>query len=123
VALTIMGAPPERLVIPWSEASIAGHSIPSLLSPRQITVVEARMHGLWPPGPSTLGFAAAMFCEAVALGSRRLFSAFVALDRDNGTRAPVCAWPVMLGRTGLERTTSPSLTNRDRVAMDEVLSE
>ena len=41
----------------------------------------------------------------------------------NGTRAPVCAWPVMLGRTGLERTTSPSLTNRDRVAMDEVLSE
>jgi malate dehydrogenase len=121
VALTVLGKPPRHVVIPWAEASIGGHSVMALLTQPQLNLVEARMKGLWPPGPSTLGSAAAMFAEAVALGSRRLFSAFVSLDRDNGTKAPVCAWPVMLGPRGLERVTTPSLTSRDRVVLDEVL--
>jgi malate dehydrogenase len=120
IALTVMGRP-GRFLIPWSDASIAGHSIVSLLSQPQLNRVETRTQGLWPPGPATLGSAAAAVCEAVALGSRRLFSAFVSLDRDNGTRAPVCAWPVTIGPLGLERATMPSLTGRDRIVLDEVL--
>ena len=108
-------------MVPWADASIAGHSVVALLTQPQLNLVEARMKGLWPPGPSTLAFAAAMFAEAVALGSRRLFSAFVSLDRDNGTKAPVCAWPVTIGPLGLERVTTPALTPRDRVVIDEVL--
>jgi malate dehydrogenase len=123
VMLTVIGKPPKQVVIPWAEASIGGHSIAALLSAPQLNRVETRMKGLWPPGPAALGTAAALFCEAVALGSRRLFSAFVALDRDNGTKAPVCAWPVALGPTGLERVTTPSLTSRDRVVIDEVLGD
>jgi malate/lactate dehydrogenase len=79
------------------------------------------MIGLWPPGPATLGTAAAAMCDAVALGSRRLVSAFVSLDRDNGTKAPVCAWPVTLGPLGVDRVTTPSLSSRDRVVIDEVM--
>jgi len=79
------------------------------------------MKGLWPPGPSTLGSTASIFAEAVVVGSRRLMSAFVSLDRDNGTKAPVCAWTVTVGQRGLERVTTPSLTSRDRVVLDEVL--
>ena len=123
VALTVLGKPPRHVVIPWAEASIAGHSVMALLTQPQLNRVESRMKGLWPPGPSTLGFAAAALCEAVALGSRRLFSAFVSLDRDNGTKAPVCAWPVTVGPRGLERVTTPSLTARDRVVIDEVLGD
>ncbi len=70
---------------------------------------------------SALGTAAALFCEAVVGGSRRIFSAFVSLDRDNGTKAPVCAWPVAIGSAGLERVTSPVLTGRDKVVVDEVM--
>jgi malate dehydrogenase len=121
VSISVLGHPPARVVIPWAEGSIAGHSISSLLTPPQLNLVETRMKALWPPGPTTLGTAAAVFCEAVALGSRRLLSAFVSLDRDNGTRAPVCAWPVTIGPAGLERVTRPSLTSRDRVVIDEVL--
>jgi malate dehydrogenase len=121
VSLTVLGRPPKQIVVPWTEASIAGHSMMSLLTQPQLNRVEARMKGLWPPGPATLGTAAAMFGEAVALGSSRLFSAFVSLDRDNGTKAPVCAWPVTIGPGGLERVTTPSLTSRDRVVIDEVL--
>jgi len=121
VALAVLGQPPARIVVPWGEASIAGHSVMALLSQPQLNAVETRMKGLWPPGPSTLGSTASIFAEAVVVGSRRLMSAFVSLDRDNGTKAPVCAWTVTVGQRGLERVTTPSLTSRDRVVLDEVL--
>ncbi len=121
VALTVIGRPPDRVAILWSEGSVGGHSIPALLSPPQMARIERRLRGLWPPGPGALGTSAALLCEAAALGSRRIFSAFVSLDRDNGTKAPVCAWPVAVGPSGLERVTSPVLTGRDKVVVDEVL--
>jgi malate dehydrogenase len=113
ITLTLVGRPPDKFAILWNEASIAGHSVEALLSPPQLRRIERRLQGLWPPGPGALGASAALVCEAVAEGSRRIFSAFVSLDRDNGTRAPVCAWPVAIGPFGLERITSPVLTGRD----------
>ena len=121
VALAVLGKPPDRIAIPWSEASVAGHSIFTMLTPPQLNQIERRLYGLWPPGPGALGTAAALFAEAVAGDSRRIVSAFVSLDRDNGTRAPVCAWPITLGSGGLDRVTSPKLTGRDKVVVDEVL--
>ena len=121
VALMVIGRPPEKLVIPWSSASVAGHSLTSLLNPPQLTQVERRVRGLWPPGPNSLGTAAALFCESVVTGSRRILCAFASLDRDNGTRAPVCAWPVSIGVSGLEHVITPVLSVRDQVAVDEVL--
>jgi malate dehydrogenase len=121
IALMVIGRPPDRLVIPWSAASAAGHLMTSLLTAPQLGRVERRAHGLWPPGPNALGAAAALFCESVVAGSRRIVSAFVSLDRDNGTRAPVCAWPISVGATGLERVTTPVLSGRDQVVVDEVL--
>jgi len=121
VMLTVMGRPPDKMVIPWSEASIGGNSVTSMLTATQLHRLETRLRGLWPPGAGALGTAAALVAEAVATGSRRLFSAFVSLDRDNGTKAPVCAWPVSIGPAGVERVASPQLTGRDRVVIDEVL--
>jgi malate dehydrogenase len=121
VALIVLGRPPDRIVIPWSEASVAGHGVASVLRPPQLNQVERRLRGLWPPGPGALGAAAALFCESVVMGSRRIFCAFVSLDRDNGTSAPVCAWPVSIGPSGLERVTTPVLSVRDQVVVNEVM--
>ena len=121
VALMVIGRPPDKIVIPWSEASVAGHGVASVLTPPQLTQVERRLRGLWPPGPNALGTAAALFCESVVTGSRRIVCAFVSLDRDNGTRAPVCAWPISIGVSGLVRVTTPALSRRDQVVVDEVL--
>ena len=121
VSLAVLGHPPDKMVIPWSGGSIAGHSITSMLSASQLHRLERRARGLWPPRPNALGTAAALFADAAVCGSRRLFNAFVSLDRDNGTKAPVCAWPVSIGQNGLERVTAPDLSGRDRVVMDEVL--
>ena len=71
-----------------------------MLTVPQLRQLERRLKGFWPPGPGALGTTSALFAEAAATGSRRLFSAFVALDRDNGTKAPVCAWPVSIGPDG-----------------------
>jgi malate dehydrogenase len=121
VTLYVLGNPPEKMVVPWSDTSIAGHAAASVLTAAQLHRIERQMRGLWPPGPGTLGTAAAVIAEAVVRGSRTLFSAFVSLDRDNGTAAPVCAWPVAVGPAGIERTTTPALSGRDRVVVDEVL--
>ena len=121
VTLMVLGRPPDKIVIPWNHASVAGQNVTSVLTPPQLNRVERRLRGLWPPEPNALGTAAALFCESVVTGSRRIFSAFVSLDRDNGTRAPVCAWPVSIGASGLARVASPELSGRDQVAVDEVL--
>jgi malate/lactate dehydrogenase len=121
VMLMVMGRPPDRMVIPWTEGSIGGNSVTSVLTASQLHRLETQVRGLWPPGTSALGTAAAVVAEAVVAGSRRLFSTFVSLDRDNGTKAPVSAWPVTIGPSGIERVATPSLTGRDRVVMDEVL--
>jgi malate dehydrogenase len=121
VALIVLGRPPDKMVIPWGGASVAGHSVASVLTVPELNRVERRLRGLWPTGPNALGTAAALFCESVATGSRRIVNAFVSLDRDNGTKAPVCAWPVSIGPSGLERVTTPTLSARDQVVVDEVL--
>jgi L-lactate dehydrogenase len=121
ISLTALGLPPQRSVIVWSEASIAGHAVTSILAPPQIHSIERRAAGLWPPGPSTLGSSAALFAESIVTGSRRLVSAHVSLDRDNGTTAPVCAWSVVIGPDGLERVITPALTGRERTLLDGVL--
>jgi malate dehydrogenase len=121
VALMVIGRPPHKIVVPWNEASVGGYSVTSVLTAPQLNQVERRLRGLWPTGPTALGTSAALFCESVVTGSRRIFSAFVSLDRDNGTQAPVCAWPVSIGASGLERATTPVLSGRDQVVVDEVL--
>ena len=120
VALSVIGRA-DKFVIPWSDASVGGQAVTTLLTPPQLNQVERRLRGLWPPGTSALGTAAALFCEAAREGSRRIVSAFVSLDRDNGTKAPVCAWPVSIGPDGLQRVMQPVLTSRDQVVVDEVL--
>lgn len=121
VMLSVMGTPPHRTLVPWGDGSIAGHSAGTFLSPAQFQRLEKRLPGLWPPGPTVLGTAAAQLCEAVVTESPRFFSAFVSLDRDSGTKAPVCAWPVSVGPQGIEKIAVPTLSTRDRLVIDGAL--
>src|SRR5688500_4872490 len=51
VALMVIGRPPDRIVIPWGDASVGGHAVAAALTPPQLHRVERRLRGLWPPGP------------------------------------------------------------------------
>jgi malate dehydrogenase len=120
VMLSVLGTP-GALVVPWSEASVGGYALERVLSPTQITRVELRAARLWPPGPYTLGVAAARAAEAVVTSSRATISALTLLGGEFGVRNRIGALPVQLSKHGIARIRVPSLNTRERVLLDIAL--
>jgi malate dehydrogenase len=122
VMLNVLGTPPAGFVIPWSEASIGGYALERVLSPVQLTRLTARAARLWPPGPFTLGQAAACVAAAVLHSSRRAFSVLTLLAGEFGVRGRVGAVPAILSTTGIVHTRVPSLSGRERVELETALT-
>jgi malate dehydrogenase len=120
VMLAVLGAPPE-FVVPWSEASIGGYALERVVSQVQITRIDARVRKLWPPGPYTLGLAAARAAEAIVTSSRRTFNAATLLGGEFGVRNRIGAVPVRLGTQGIADVRVPSLNTRERVQLETIL--
>jgi malate dehydrogenase len=116
VSLRVVGVPPRAAVIAWEEATASGIPLTAQLPPHVIGSLTARLPGLWPPGPYTLGSAAARIVEALTAGSRRSFSCFVALER-----GAVAAMPVELRQGGVERVLEPTLTRQERTMMENAM--
>jgi malate dehydrogenase len=120
VMLSVLGMPPE-FVVPWSEASIGGYALERVLSQVQLTRIDARVRKLWPPGPYTLGVAAARVAEAVVTSSRRMFSVATVLGGEFGVRNRVGALPVRLSARGISEVRVPDLNTRERVQLETAL--
>jgi malate dehydrogenase len=122
VSLTVVGRPPQQLVVPWEDASIAGRRATAVLSPPAITRLESRLTRLWPPGPMTLASAATRLVRAALQRSTRTCSAFVSMGRDDGQSGPTAILPVLMEPSGIRSVIRPELSARDRVRLDSVLS-
>jgi malate dehydrogenase len=120
VALRLVGVPPKDAVIGWEEGSIGGEPLSAHLAPHTIAGLNARIPGLWPPGPYALGAAATRIAEALVAGSRRTFSCFVALDA-GPVRAAVAAMPVQLQQGAVKRVLEPALTRQERTRLENAL--
>lgn len=121
VGLAVLGAPPAGFVVPWAEASIGGHALEHVLTQVQVTRIEARLDRLWPPGPFTLGLAAAVAVEAMLTSSRRTWSVLSLLDGEMGVRGRIGVVPALLSRSGIVHRRVPELTGRDRVRLGTAL--
>ena len=121
VALAVLGRPPSGFVVPWGEASIAGHALEQVLTQVQVRRVEARVARLWPPGPHALGTAAARVVEAIISAARRAHSVLTVLDGEFGVRGRVGILPCRLGRVGIVEVRLPSLNGRERVQLETAL--
>jgi malate dehydrogenase len=121
VSLTVLGVPPRHTVIPWEDATIAGFAASRVLDEPARRRIAARAGHLWPPGSFTAAAAAAKAVTAVLERSRETVCAFLAPDDRLGTKARAGALPVVLGATGVERVELPTLSVRDRVALDNAL--
>ena len=121
VMLSVLGAPPSGLVVPWTEASIGGYPLHAVLSQVALTRVEARVAHLWPPGPYALGAAAALVTEALMSSSRQSFSVLMQLDGEFGVRHRACAVSARLGASGIAEMRAPELTTRERVQLQSAL--
>jgi malate dehydrogenase len=122
VMLAVLGTPSGSFVVPWSEASIGGYALERVLTQVQLTRVEARAARLWPPGPYTLGLAAARAAEGIVNGSRRHMSALVLLGGEFGVRNRIGALPVLLNKDGIADVRVPTLNTRERVLVETSLS-
>jgi malate/lactate dehydrogenase len=121
VSLSVLGRPPRSIVVPWVEGSVAGYSLEKVLSQAQVARVEARLARLWPPGPHTLGRAAADVVEALVHSARRPRCVTAVLDGEFGARGQTGAIPAYLGPSGIERTAVPALNTRERVQVEAAL--
>ncbi len=120
VSVSVLGVPPDRLVVPWEDASAAGLSLSRTIAPPARRRLESRVAAIWPPGPYALAAAAAKVIAIVLGRSRRIASCFVAPDDESGTRVRAAALPVRLGPNGVE-VVQPTLSVRERVLLENAM--
>ena len=123
VSLAVLGKPPNRMVVPWNDATIGGHSIGHRLDPVQMNRIEARVARLWPPGPYALGLAASRVVAAIVTSARRAYSVFAVLDGAFGVRHGAGVFQAVLAPQGIVRSVDPSLTSRERVQVMAALGD
>ena len=121
VSLSVLGIPPDHIVIPWEDATVGGFALTRVLSEPVRRRLDGRVAALWPPGPYALASAAAKVIDAMLGGSRRIVTCFVAPDDSAGTRARAAALPVRLGRAGVIDVALPELSVRERVRLDNAM--
>ena len=120
VALRVVGVPPRAAVVGWEEGSVGGQPLSAQLPAHTISGLSARIPGLWPPGPFALGAACARVAEAIASGSRRTYSCFVAIDA-GPIRNAVASMPLQFQQGSVKRVLEPALTRLERTRLDNAL--
>lgn len=122
ISLRLVGVPPRSAVVAWEESAVAGQPLSGDLPAHVIAGLTARIPALWPPGPYALGAACARTVEAIAAGSRKRFTCFVAMDA-GPLRAAVTAMPVELNQEGVRRILRPALTRQERTLLENALEQ
>jgi len=121
ISLSVLGRPPQQIIVPWDEVAIAGRTATQVLSPAQLQRLDARIARLWPPGPYGLASAATKMLQAALTRSPRVHAAFVATARDEGASGRVSMLPITLQPSGVQALVAPALSARDRVRLDTTL--
>ena len=121
ISLSVLGRPPQHIIVPWDEASIAGRTATGVLSAAQLARLDARIARLWPLGPYALGGAAARMVRTALTRAPRVHAATVAVNRDEGSPGRSAMMPVTLGPAGIATLVPPALSARDRVRFETTM--
>jgi malate dehydrogenase len=116
VCLTVLGAPPDLVVVPRGSVSISGLPV-ELLSPvalrRALAAVGARSLG-----PVALAAAGARVLDALSGSAVSVLPVVTRLEGEYGHRGPVVAVPARLGHGRLHSVVEVPLDPVERVAFD-----
>jgi malate dehydrogenase len=121
IALSVLGRPPQHVIVPWDEASIGGRCATNVLSAAQLARLDARIGRLWPPGPYALASAAARLVQTAVTRSPRVHAAQVAVTREEGVPRRSAMMQVTLQPSGIASLVEPSLSTRDRVRFETTM--
>jgi len=122
VALTVLGVPPDHIVIPWEDATVGGFGLTRLVDEPARRRLRAKVPALWPPGPHALAAAAVKAIESMAGRQRQMVSCFVAPDTSAGVSSRTAALPVRLEPAGIVAVVIPELSVVERVALDNAMA-
>jgi malate dehydrogenase len=122
LSLTVLGRPPDQIIVPWEDASIAGRRATSVLAPPAVTRLDSRLARLWPPGPLTLAAATTRVIYSAFSRTPQTLCAFVSMTREEGSHGTVGMLPVTLSPRGIASVATPALSTRDRVRLESALS-
>jgi len=121
VALSVLGVPPDQIVIAWEDAAVAGFALTGVMIEPIRRQLTRRIGALWPVGPYALAAAACTVVDSVSGHSRRSVTCFVGPDDQAGVRTRAAALPVRLGPGGLVEVVMPKLSGVERVALDNAM--
>ena len=121
ISLSVLGRPPQQVIVPWDETAIAGRSATEVLSAAQLARLDARIARLWPPGPYSLGSAAARIVRTALTRTPRVHAATVAVTRDEGVPGRSAMMPITLSPSGIATLVTPALSSRDRVRFETAM--
>jgi malate dehydrogenase len=122
VAVSVLGAPPDHIVVSWDTATLGGFAVTRLIDEPSRHRIAKRIAAAWPPGALALAAAGAKAVGAMLNGSRRLMCCFVAPDDRSGVRTRTAALPVSLGPAGVREVVLPPLSVAERVALDNAVA-
>lgn len=123
VSLAVLGRPPERPVVLWSEATARGYALSRLLDAATLARLQARVPLIWPPGPYTLASATARLCEsALGQAGTKGVACYAVLDGELGARGIAAAVTVELDGGGVTRIVEPPLAGRELVDLETALA-
>jgi len=121
ISLSVLGRPPQQIIVPWDEAAIAGRTATQVLTAAQLARLDARIARLWPPGPYALAGAATRLIRTALTKTPRIHAALVAVTRDEGLPGRSAMMPVTLQPSGLASLVAPALSARDRVRFETTM--
>jgi malate dehydrogenase len=121
ISLSVLGRPPQQIIVPWDQAAIAGRPATEVLTAAQLARLDARIARLWPPGPYALASAATRVIRSALTRSPRVHAASVAVTREEGTPGRSAMMPVTVQPSGLASLVAPALSSRDRVRFETTM--
>lgn len=117
VTLTVVGRGPRDLFVPWEGASVGGTRASDVLAPPVLARLDRQAPFLWPPGPLSLGAAAARVSGLVLAQRPGLASLFVVPRTEGDGAWRGVAMPATFEH-GRLRPLWPVLAPRDRVRFE-----
>ena len=121
VALSIVGNPPEHIVILWESAAVGGVALTSIVDEPARRRLQARIAASWPPGAYALACAAAAAIDVICGRSRRTLTCFIGPDTSAGVRARTVAMPLKLAASGIVEVLEPALSAAEQTALDNAM--
>lgn len=118
VALSVVGRPPKDVFVSWEGASIGGARASDVLSPPTLGRLDRQTPGLWPPGPLSLGAAAARVARLAMTRAPGQVSLFVVPPSADGGPVRGAVLPAVID-DGRVTPRQPALSPRDRVRFEQ----